>query len=63
LLGAIGTTKPINNGECYIVLKDYGLRVKYAGRIKWFRRQGRMTIAKETGRRFAYIPVEVGLSL
>jgi Protein of unknown function (DUF1225). len=27
--------EPINNGEGYLVLKDWGLKIKYAGRIKW----------------------------
>jgi len=26
--------EPINNGEGYLVLKDWGLRIKYAGKIK-----------------------------
>jgi len=42
------------------VLKNFGLRIKYAGRIKWSGRQGRSLIVKEAGRRFAYIPIEVG---
>jgi len=50
----------VNNGEGYLILKDFGMKVKYAGRIKWSGRQGRLEIKYESGRWFAYIPVEVG---
>jgi len=52
--------EPINGGEGYIVLKDWGLRIKYAGRIKWSGRQGTLVIKLEDGRWFAYVPIEVG---
>ena len=52
--------EPINNGEGYIVLKDWHLRVKYAGRIKWSGKQGMLTIKLEDGRWFAYVPITVG---
>jgi len=52
--------EPVNAGEGYIVLRDYGLRIKYAGKLRWAGRQGRMIIVKEAGKWFAYIPVEVG---
>ncbi|MFP3316769.1 MAG: transposase [Caldivirga sp.] len=50
----------INNGEGYLVLKDWGLRIKYAGRIKWAGKQGTLVIRFEDGRWFAYVPIEVG---
>jgi len=50
----------VNNGEGYLILKDFGVKVKYAGRIKWSGRQGRLEIKYESGRWFAYIPIEVG---
>jgi len=34
----------VNGGEGYLVLKDWGLRVKYAGRIKWTGKQGTLVI-------------------
>jgi putative transposase len=52
--------EPINNGEGYLVLKDWGLRIKYAGRIKWSGKQGMLVIKYEDGRWFAYVPIEVG---
>jgi len=36
------------------------MRIKYVGKVRWSGRQGRMLIVKETGRWFAYIPIEVG---
>ena len=52
--------EPINNGEGYLVLKDWGLRIKYAGRIKWGGKQGTLVIKLEGSRWFAYVPITVG---
>jgi len=52
--------EPINGGEGYLVLKDWGLKIKYAGRIKWSGRQGMLVIKLEDNRWFAYVPIEVG---
>ena len=52
--------EPINNGEGYLVLKDWGLRIRYAGRIKWSGKQGTLIIKLEDNRWFAYVPIEVG---
>jgi len=52
--------EPVNAGAGYMVLRDYGLRIKYAGKLRWAGRQGRMIIVRETGRWFAYILVEDG---
>ncbi len=52
--------EPINNGEGYLVLKDWGLRIKYAGRIKWAGRQGMLVIKLEGNRWFAYVPISIG---
>jgi len=53
--------EPINNGgEGYIMLKDWGLRIKYAGRVKWSGKQGTLVIRFEDGRWFAYVPITVG---
>jgi len=52
--------EPINGGEGYLVLKDWQLRIKYAGRVKWSGKQGMLTIKLEGGRWFAYVPIEVG---
>jgi len=52
--------EPINGGEGYLVLKDWNLRIKYAGRIKWSGKQGTLVIKLEDNRWFAYVPIEVG---
>jgi len=52
--------EPINGGEGYVILKDWGLRIRYAGRIKWAGRQGMLVIKLEDNRWFAYMPIEVG---
>jgi putative transposase len=52
--------EPINGGEGYIVLKDWHLRIRYAGRVKWSGKQGTLVIKYEDGRWFAYVPITVG---
>jgi len=52
--------EPVNEGEGRLVLKDFKLSIRYAGRVKWEGRQGRLEIIYEAGRWFAYIPIEVG---
>jgi putative transposase len=52
--------EPISGGEGYIVLKTWGLRIKYAGKIKWSGKQGTLIIKYEDGRWFAYVPITVG---
>ena len=52
--------EPVNGGEGYLVLKDWGLKIKYAGRIKWSGKQGMLTIKLEDNRWFAYVPITVG---
>ncbi len=50
----------VNGGEGYVILKDWGLRIKYAGKIKWSGRQGTLVIKLEGNRWFAYVPITVG---
>jgi len=52
--------EPINGGEGYVILKDWNLRVRYAGKIKWSGKQGTLIIKYEDNRWFAYVPIEVG---
>jgi putative transposase len=52
--------EPVNGGEGYLVLKDWQLRIRYAGRIKWSGKQGTLVIKYEDGRWFAYVPITVG---
>jgi hypothetical protein len=42
------------------MLVDFGLRIRYAGRIRWEGKQGRLEIIYFNGRWFALIPIEVG---
>jgi len=51
----------VNNGEGYLILKDFSVKVKYVGRVKWSGKQGRLEIKYEFNRWFAYIPIEVGV--
>jgi putative transposase len=51
----------INEGEGYLVLVDFGLRIRYVGRIRWEGKQGRLEIVYVNGRWFAHIPIEVGV--
>jgi len=52
--------EPINGGEGYVILKDWGLKIKYAGRIKWSGKQGTLVIKHEDNRWFAYVPISIG---
>jgi len=52
--------EPVNGGEGYLVLKDWNLRVRYAGRVKWSGKQGTLVIRFEDGRWFAYVPISIG---
>jgi putative transposase len=53
--------EPISEDKGYIVLEDFDLRVRYAGRIGWEGRQGRLEIIYVNGRWFALVPIEVGV--
>jgi putative transposase len=52
--------EPTNGGEGYLLLKDWNLRIKYAGRVKWSGKQGTLVIKLEGNRWFAYVPITVG---
>jgi len=51
----------VNEGEGRLVLKDFKLSIRYAGRIRWEGKQGGLEIIYEANRWFAYIPIEVGV--
>jgi putative transposase len=53
--------EPVNEGEGYLVLVDFGLRIRYVGRIRWEGKQGRLEIIYINGRWFAHIPIEVAV--
>jgi putative transposase len=53
--------EPISENEGYIVLEDFDLRIRYAGRIRWEGKQGRLEIIYVNGRWFAHLPIEVGV--
>jgi putative transposase len=44
--------EPIKEGEGYLVLKDFHPRIRYAGRIRWEGKQGRLEIIYVNGRWF-----------
>jgi putative transposase len=46
-----------------LILKDFNLEVKFAGRLRWFGKQGRLEIIYDDTRNawYACIPVEVGV--
>jgi len=52
--------EPVDENGGYLVLEDFGLRIRYAGRIKWEGKQGRLEIIYVNGKWFAYIPIDVG---
>jgi len=53
--------EPISEDEGYIVLEGFDLRIRYAGRIRWEVKQGRLDIIYVNGRWFALVPIEVGV--
>ncbi|MDT7895890.1 MAG: transposase [Desulfurococcales archaeon] len=53
--------EPISEDEGYIVLEGFDLRIRYAGRIRWEGKQGRLEIIYVNGRWFAHLPIEVGV--
>jgi putative transposase len=53
--------EPISEDEGYIVLEDFDLRIRYAGRIRWEGKQGRLEIIYVNGRWQAHIPIEIGV--
>jgi putative transposase len=52
--------EPVDENGGYLVLEDFGLRIRFAGRIKWEGKQGRLEIVYVNGRWYAYVPIEVG---
>ncbi len=46
-----------------IILKDFNMEIRFAGRLRWFGRQGRLEIHYDEARNawYACIPVEVGV--
>ena len=53
----------VNAKEGKIVLKDFNMEIKFAGRLRWYGKQGRLEIIYDeaTGRWYAHIPVKVGV--
>jgi len=48
-----------------IILKDFSMEIKFAGRLRWFGRQGRLEIIydESKGAWYAHIPVDVGVEI
>jgi putative transposase len=53
--------EPVDENGGYLVLVDFGLRIRFIGRIKWEGRQGRLEIIYVNDRWFALVPIEVGV--
>jgi len=53
--------EPVDENGGYLVLVDFGLNIRYAGRIRWEGKQGRLEIKHVNGRWFALVPIEVGV--
>ena len=63
LLLVIRQDRYVVDGQNHIILKDFGLEVEFAGRLRWHGKQGRLEIYYDETRNawYAYIPVEVGV--
>ena len=48
-----------------IILKDFNLEIKFAGKLRWYGKQGRLEIIydESKGAWYAHIPVEVGVEI
>ena len=46
-----------------LILKDFGMEIKFVGRLRWFGKQGRLEIIYDEGKNawYAHIPVDVGV--
>jgi putative transposase len=53
--------EPVNENGGRLMLVDFGLRIRYAGRIRWEGKQGRLEIIYVNGRWQAHIPIEIGV--
>ncbi|MFP3297762.1 MAG: transposase [Thermocladium sp.] len=63
LLLVIRQDRYVVDGRNHIILKDFGLEVEFAGRLRWHGKQGRLEIYYDETRNawYASIPVEVGV--
>jgi putative transposase len=52
--------EPVDENGGYLVLEDFRLRIRFAGRIKWEGKQGRLEIVYVNSIWYAYLPIEVG---
>jgi putative transposase len=42
--------EPVDENGIYFVLEDFGLRIRFAGRIRWEGKQGRLVIMYVSGK-------------
>ena len=42
--------EPVDENGIYLVLEDFGLRIRFAGRIRWEGKQGRLVIMYISGK-------------
>jgi putative transposase len=52
--------EPVNENGDHLMLVNFGLRIRYASKIRWEGKQGRLEIVYVNGRWFALVPIEVG---
>ena len=55
----------VNEQNHKLILKDFNLEIDFAGRLKWYGKQGRLEIYYDEARNawYASIPVEVGVEI
>src|SRR5579875_746169 len=53
----------VDEGNHKIILKDFNMQIEFAGRLRWFGKQGRLEIVYDDAAKkwYAHIPVEVGV--
>ncbi len=49
--------------EHKLILKDFGLEIEFAGRLRWYGKQGRLEIYYDENAWYASIPVDVGVEV
>ena len=65
LLLVVRQDRYVVDEQNHIILKDFGLEVEFAGRLRWHGKQGRLEIYYDEMRNawYASIPVEVGVEV
>jgi putative transposase len=53
----------VDEQNCRLILKDFGMEIKFVGRLRWYGKQGRLEIIYDETKDawYAHMPVEVGV--